>query len=93
LLFALFALLELVDDSEAEEATDDDGDTEIDVGFGRFCCCCCCCMDRLSTSAIVLFAADISAFSSTSTVQAFDVGYEILNTLDAGREKKKIIVD
>lgn len=34
-------------------------------------------------SAIVLLAAEISAFSSTRTVQGLLVGYDILNTLDA----------
>lgn len=38
-------------------------------------------------SAIVLLAAEISAFSSTRTVQGLVVGYDILNTLDAANIK------
>lgn len=38
---------------------------------------------RFAASAIVLLAAEISAFSSTRTVHGLVVGYDILNTLDA----------
>lgn len=44
-------------------------------------------------SAIVLLAAEISAFSSTRTVQGLLVGYDILNTLDAANDKYRIEIN
>lgn len=39
-------------------------------------------------SAIVLLAAEISAFSSTRTVQGLLVGYDILNTFEAANDNR-----